>query len=212
MSDVVVEKEVVIGKGGGRELKVDVFRPALQSGPVPGVLFMPGGGWRNCDRAALAERYGYPIAKYGYVCVNGEYRVMDEALWPAQIHDVKTAIRWVRANSESLGIEPSQIVIAGKSSGGQLALLAAGTPNLAEFEGNGGNPGVSTDVAGVVGSAPVSNMTDFAERRDLEPLFGANPSQELLKAISPITCANENYPPTLIFHGTDGVTRWLTGP
>ena len=108
---------------------------------------------------------------------------MDEALWPAQIHDVKTAIRWVRANSESLGIEPSQIVIAGKSSGGQLALLAAGTPNLAEFEGNGGNPGVSTDVAGVVGSAPVSNMTDFAERRDLEPLFGANPSPELLKAI-----------------------------
>jgi acetyl esterase/lipase len=127
---------------------------------------------------------------------------MDEALWPAQIHDVKTAIRWVRANSESLGIEPSQIVIAGKSSGGQLALLAAGTPNLAEFEGNGGNPGVSTDVAGVVGSAPVSNMTDFAERRDLEPLFGANPSPELLKAISPITYANENYPPTLIFHGT----------
>ena len=57
-------------------------------------------------------------------------------------------------------------------------------------------------MAGVVGSAPVSNMTHFAERRDLEPLFGANPSPELLKAISPITYANENYPPTLIFHGT----------
>jgi acetyl esterase/lipase len=71
VSDVVVEKELVIGKGGGRKLKVDVFRPAVQSGPVPGVLFMPGKGWRNCDRAALAERYGYAIAKYGYVCVNG---------------------------------------------------------------------------------------------------------------------------------------------
>ena len=202
MSDVVVEEGVVIGKGGSRELKVDVFRPAVQHGPVPGVLFMPGGGWRNCDRTALAERYGYPIAKYGYVCVNGEYRVMDEAPWPAQIHDVKAAIRWVRANSSGLGIEPSQIVIAGKSSGGQLALLAGGTPNVAEFEGSGGNPGVSTEVAGVVGSAPVSNMTDIVQRRDLETLFGTNPSAEFLKAISPITYANESYPPTLIFHGT----------
>ena len=65
---------------------------------------------------------------------------MDEALWPAQIHDVKTAIRWVRANSESLGIEPSQIVIAGKSSGGQLALLAAGTPTLPSSKGTVATP------------------------------------------------------------------------
>ena len=202
MSDVVVEQGVAIGKGGDRELKVDVFRPVDQAGPVPAVLFMPGGGWRNCDRAALAERYGYPIAQHGYVCVNGEYRVMDEAPWPAQIHDVKMAIRWVRANSASLGIEPSQIVIAGKSAGGLLALLAAGTPNLAEFEGSGGNKGVGTEVAAVVGSAPVSNLTGFVEGRDLEPLFGPNPSAEFLRAISPITYANENYPPTLILHGT----------
>ena len=202
MSDVTVEEGVVIGKGGDRELKVDVFRPAGQSGLVPGVLFMPGGGWRNCDRAALAERYGYPIAKYGYVCVNGEYRVTDEAPWPAQIHDVKAAIRWVRANSVSLGIDPSQLVIAGKSAGGLLALLAGGTPNVAEFEGDGGNPGVSTEVAGVVGSAPVSNLSDFAGTRDLEHLLGPNPSAEFLKSISPITYANESYPPTLIFHGT----------
>ena len=162
MSDVVVEEGLVIGKGGERELKVDVFRPANQSGSVPGVLFMPGGGWRNCDRAALAERYGYPLAKHGYVCVNGEYRVTDEAPWPAQIHDVKMAIRWVRANSSSLGIDPSRMVIAGKSSGGQLALLAAGTPNQAEFEGDGSNLGVNTEVAGAVGSSPVSETTCLA--------------------------------------------------
>ena len=166
MSYVVFEEGLVIGKGGERELKVDVFRPASQSGTVPGVLFMPGGGWRNCDRAALAERYGYPLANHGYVCVNGEYRVMDEAPWPAQIHDVKMAIRWVRANSSSLGIDPSQIVIAGKSSGGQLALLAAGTPNHSEFEGNGSNLGVSTEVAGVIGSSPVS---DFPWAKRPEP-------------------------------------------
>lgn len=202
MSDVRVEENVVIAKVGNRELKVDIFRPANTSSPVPGVLFLPGGGWRNCDRAALAERYGFPLAKLGYVCVNGEYRVMDEAPWPAQIHDVKAAIRWVRANSGSLGIEPSRIVLAGKSAGGQLALLAAGTPNVEEFEGSIGNPGVSSEVAAVVGSAPVSNVADMAERRDLEPLFGPNPSAAFLKAISPITYADESYPPTLIFHGT----------
>ena len=62
--------------------------------------------------------------------------------------------------------------------------------------------GLVPGVVVVFGSAPVSNMTDFAERRDLEPLLGPNPSAEFLRAISPITYADEDYPPTLIFHGT----------
>ena len=71
----MIAREMGLGKGGDRDLGVDVFRPGGQSGLVPGVLFFPGGGWRNCDRSALAERYGYPIAERGYVCINGEYRV-----------------------------------------------------------------------------------------------------------------------------------------
>ena len=202
MSDVKVEENVLVANVGGRELKAEVFRPAKPSGPVPGILMLPGGGWRNADRSPLGERYGLALARDGYVCVAGEYRVMDEAPWPAQIHDVKANIRWMRANSGKLGIDPSLIVVAGKSSGGHLALLAAGTSHVKEFDGDGGNPGVSSEVAGVVGSSPMSDITGVAGSPDLEPLFGANPSAELIAAANPMTYINEKYPPALIFHGT----------
>ena len=202
MSDISVEENVVVGKGGGRELKADVFRPAAASSPVPGFLFLPGGGWRTADREPLRERYGLGVARHGYVCVIGEYRVMEEAPWPAQIHDVKATIRWMRANSADLGIDPSLIVVGGKSAGGHLALLAAGTPNVKEFEGDGGNGTVSSRVAAVVGVAPVSDVTTIARRPGMEPLFGENPADDVVNAASPISHAREGYPPTLILHGT----------
>ena len=202
MSDIGVEENVVVGKGGGRELKADIFRPAGASGSVPGFLFLPGGGWRTADRAPLRERYGLGIAQHGYVCVIGEYRVMDEAPWPAQIQDVKAAIRWMRANSADLGIDPSLIVVGGKSAGGHLALLAAGTPNVKEFEGDGGNGAVSSSVAAVVGVSPVSDVTAIARRPGMEPIFGENPADNVVNAASPISHVKEGYPPTLILHGT----------
>ena len=202
MADIKVEENVVVANAGGRELKVEVFRPANPTGPVIGILMLPGGGWRNADRSPLGERYGLALARDGFVCVAGEYRVMDEAPWPAQIQDVKANIRWMRANSENLGIDPTMIVVAGKSAGGHLALLAAGTPNLEEFEGDGGNPGVGTEVAGVVGSSPVSDISALAATPELEPMFGANPSADVIAAANPMSYVDENYPPALIFHGT----------
>lgn len=202
MSDVKVEENVLVAAVAGRDLKADVYRPANPSGPVIGILMLPGGGWRNCDRSPLGERYGLALARDGFVCVAGEYRVMDEAPWPAQIQDVKANIRWMRANSGSLGIDPSLIVVAGKSAGGHLALLAAGTPNLKEFEGGGGNLGVSSEVAGVIGSSPVCDISGIAATPELEPMFGANPSPEVVAAANPMSYVNGSYPPALIFHGT----------
>src|SRR5919109_1747151 len=153
MTDMGIEENVVVHNVGGRELKVDIFRPANPSGPVQGLLFLPGGGWQTANRAPLKERYGIRMAQRGYVCVTGEYRVMDEAPWPAQIQDVKATIRWMRAHSESLGIDPAAIIVGGKSAGGHLALLAAATRGLDEFGSDGGNPTVSSDVAAVIGVA-----------------------------------------------------------
>ncbi len=140
MSNIYIEEAVVVGNGGDRELKADILRSANQFGPAPGILFLPGGGFRNADRAPLTERYGLALANHGYVCVNAENRVMDEAPWPAQVQDVKAEIRWMRANSGDLGIDPSLIVVAGKSAGGLLALIAAGSAGVKAFEGAGGNP------------------------------------------------------------------------
>src|SRR5688572_6481171 len=104
MTDIEIEENVVVHHVGGRELKVDIFRPGNTPGIVQGLLFLPGGGWQTANRAQLKDRYGVRMAAQGYVCVTGEYRVMDEAPWPAQIQDVKATIRWMRANCESLGI------------------------------------------------------------------------------------------------------------
>ena len=195
MSDVKIEEGVVVAKGGGRDLKADVLRPANQSGLVPGILFLPGGGFRNADRAPLTERYGLAMADPGYVCVNAEYRVMDEAPWPAQVQDVKAEIRWMRANSADLGIDPDLIVVAGKSAGGLLALVATGSGHVKEFDGDGGNAGVSSKVAAVVGMSPVSDISERAVDPEFEALFGKNPTAEYVKAANAITYVNKDYPP-----------------
>ena len=202
MTNVTIEENVVIHTVAGRALTVDIFRPADTPGPVQGLLFLPGGGWQTANRAALKERYGIRMAQRGYVCVTGEYRVMDEAPWPAQIQDVKAAIRWMRANSERLGIDPAAIVVGGKSAGGHLALLAAGTRGVDAFEGDSGNSTVSSEVAAVIGVAPVSDLTEFARRPSMARLFGDNPAAEVVKTASPMTYANQDYPPTLFVHGT----------
>jgi acetyl esterase/lipase len=202
MMDIRTEEDVVIHNLSGRELKVDIFRPANTQGPVQGLLFLPGGGWQTANRAPLRERYGIRMAQHGYVCVAGEYRVMDEAPWPAQIQDVKATIRWMRAHSERLGIDPAAIIVGGKSAGGHLALLAAGTGGIEEFEGDSGNPTVGSEVAAVIGVAPVADLTEWARRPTMAKLFGENPAAAIVKAASPMAHVNGNYPPTLLVHGT----------
>src|SRR5262245_29362189 len=176
MTQISMEENVVIHTVAGRALHVDIFRPANVSGPIQGLLFLPGGGWQTANRAPLKERYGVRMAKRGYVCVTGEYRVMDEAPWPAPIQDVKATIRWMRAHSDDLGIDPTAVVVGGKSAGGHLALLAAGTRGLDVFEGNSGDATVSSEVAAVVGVAPVADLTEWARRPTMAKLFGQSPA------------------------------------
>src|ERR1041385_3869283 len=164
ITNISIAENVVIHTVAGRALHVDIFRPVNTAGPVQGLLFLPGGGWQTANRTPLKERYGIRMAQRGYVCVAGEYRVMDEAPWPAQIQDVKATIRWMRANSEELGIDPAAMVVGGKSAGGHLALLAAGTRGVAAFEGDGCHPAVGSEVAAVIGVAPVADLTEFARR------------------------------------------------
>jgi acetyl esterase/lipase len=202
MANVRTEENVVIHQAGGRGLSVDIFRPANLPHPVQGLLFLPGGGWQTANRAPLKERYGMRMAERRYVCVTGEYRVMDEAPWPAQIQDVKAMIRWMRANSEHLGIDPAAIVVGGKSAGGHLALLAAGTCGVEAFEGDGANTTVGSEVAAAIGVAPVADLTEWARRPTMARLFGENPAAETVRAASPIAHVNGGYPPTLLVHGT----------
>ncbi len=146
-------KAVRFGSGGGRDLHCDVYTPEDLVRPAPAVLMLYGGGWRMGERGRMRDA-SLTLARHGFVCVAGEYRLTPESPWPAHIHDVKAAIRWMRANADELGIDATKIAVQGHSAGAHLALLAAGTPNLPEFEGTGGNAGVSSEVAAVAAIYP----------------------------------------------------------
>jgi len=98
------------------------------------------------------DAYAMTFACSGITCVAPEYRLIfkDKATWPMPVHDLKAAIRWTRANAEGrLKVDPNRIAMGGNSAGGHLSLFAAGTPNVAKFEGTGGNPGVPTNIQAV---------------------------------------------------------------
>jgi len=206
---VSVERDVVFGSGGGRDLKCDVYTPppeTLVDGRAPAVILVHGGGWRTGDRSQLGG-YGILVGRKGYVCIAPEYRLVPESPWPAQIHDVKAAIRWTRANADRLGVDPDRIAIEGNSAGAHLALLAAGTPDVAAFEGEGGNPGVSTRVTAAIGIyAPTafSLIGATGDTRGTTPLpaLSEDGDEEVARLAGPLTHVTADYPPTMLIHGT----------
>ena len=202
MTDVRVQENVVVGQGGQYELKADVFQPEQQDGPTAAVVLLPGGGWQTCNRGGQVDRYGYKLARRGLVAVVAEYRVMDQDPWPAQIHDVKAALRWVRANANDLGVDPEQdSSLLGARREGILALIAGGSAG--ELEGDGGNPGVSSEVAAVVAIYPVTDVSELAHRPERAAYVREQPFvRTLIREATPLSYARPGYPPTMMVHGT----------
>jgi acetyl esterase/lipase len=205
---VSFEMDVPFGTGGGRELKLDIYRPPEGTSNRAGILLIHGGGWSGGDRTQL-RGFGVLLGRVGYTLVSTEYRLSGEAKWPAQIHDVKAALRWMRANAGDLGIDADKIAVSGNSAGAHLSLMVAGTANRPEFEGEGGTPGVSTDVAACVAIyAPTSMMRRFEGqgRGAVAALMGEAATDEAYKGANPLTYARADYPPTMLIHGNKDMT------
>ncbi len=198
---VGVQEDQVFGSTGKRDLQCDVYFPPLRGQDMPAILLLHGGAWMTGDRKQL-KPYAIQLARYGFVCVCSEYRLIGEAIWPAQIHDAKAALRWMRANANDLGIDPEQICVSGNSAGGHLALVLGGSSGVVELEGEGGHAGESTSVAAVSAIyAPGEIKIEHAP-----PLIGALLGEgageaEELQA-SPATYIDEHYPPTILVHGS----------
>jgi acetyl esterase/lipase len=196
---VTIEKDVVFGRGGDRDLFCDVYRPPLGTEKATAIIHIHGGGFRGGSKEGA--RTARPLAALGYVCVAMQYRLSGEAKWPAQIEDVKACIRWVRANAENLGCDAAKVAVCGYSAGGQLALVAAGSQNNAAFEGLGGNAGAGTAIAACIAFYPPVRM----ERRPdgMAPeVMPADATDDALKNASPTSHVAPGFPPTIILHGT----------
>ena len=196
--------DVAYGTGAGRDLCLDLYTPDDANDQRTAVLMFHGGGWRRGSRKSLAA-HARLLQAEGFLAIPAEYRLLGESPWPAALHDVKAAIRWVRANADDLGINPRQVVLESFSAGAHLSLLAAGTPGVAEFEGNGGNPGVDSSVAAVAAFYPPTavHAGETRERGSVSAsgLLGEAPGAEAVRRASPMTYVSPAFPPVFFLHG-----------
>ncbi len=209
--NVEVIRDVEFGTGGGRPLRLDIARPKeLPPEPMPVIVYVHGGAWRA---GSYHGAQNYPLAAQGYFTVNVEYRLSQEAIFPAQIEDCKAAIRWLRANAEKYHLDTNHIGVWGHSAGGHLAALLGTSGDVKELEGMGGNPGLSTKVHAVVdcfGPTEMLHMSAVPGRMDHDSpsspesrLIGGpiqdNPDK--VKRADPLTYIDADDPPFLVIHG-----------
>jgi len=198
---VSIEEGVVIARGGERDLRVDVYTPPPGTANSIGVLLVHGGSWRGGDRSQL-RGYGILLGRVGYTSVACEYRLSGEAKWPAQLHDVKAAIRWFRSNSERLDVDASRIAVLGASAGGHLALMVAATADDARFEGDGVNAGAGAEIAACIAIYPPALLTGPADTEGaVGGLLGDHANDADYASARPLTYVRGDWPPTLLVHG-----------
>lgn len=201
-----VERDVVYKTVGDCSLKMDIYRPTAADGLTPAVVYIHGGGWYSGDKTTGAGQDDIAeMISRGYLVAAVNYRLAPRYQFPAQIEDVKCAIRFLRANAVRYGIDAAHIGVWGDSAGGHLAALLGVTDASDGFEGYGWYDGQSDQVQAV---ASLYGPTDLAEiyERDKSPhmehVFGtADPESTVISQASPLTHVSSDDPPFLIVHG-----------
>ncbi|WP_235922896.1 alpha/beta hydrolase [Rugamonas aquatica] len=153
----------VYAQYGDRCLKLDLYLPLAARADVgmPVVVLVHGGGWRAGFRAEFAPM-AVRLAQRGYAAVTVSYRLSGEAPYPAAIHDVRAAVRWVRGHAGQYRLDPRRIALAGGSAGGQIASLAGVTGHLDRFDPGAADSAVSSAVQAVVNIDGLSEFTTEA--------------------------------------------------
>lgn len=220
--------DLVYTRPGGSPQLLDLYLPRGFARPLPVIVWLHGGGWRLGDRRLGPDLRRFFAAR-GFAMAGVDYRLSGEAVFPAQLHDVRAAVRWLRAHAEQYGLDGRRIGLWGSSAGGHLAALAALTgdgPLAGETPEHLEQPG---DVQAVVdGYGPVDFLQIDAHRQPAGPqgddpelarmpalkpsadpesfeslLIGApiEDRPDLVRAASPLTYARPGAPPFLILHG-----------
>jgi acetyl esterase/lipase len=209
-------------RAGDTSLYLDLYVPS-GPGPHPVVVSVHGGSWTTGDRQQGLLNVVSQLDR-GYAIANIDYRLAPGAIYPAQIHDCKAAVRWVRANSGAYNLDPGAIGVIGFSAGGHLSAILGTSYGVEELEGDLGNPGYSSRVQAVVDYFGPSDLLKIEEQAPSclpgDPNDPNEPPSLLLgctlpdcpdkaAAANPITYVTEDDPPFLLLHGTsDCLVPW----
>lgn len=206
---VSFEPDIEYANPEDSHLQLDLARPKEGKGPFPAVLCIHGGGFRAGSRKGY-DGLCLKLAQHGYVAATASYRLAPKHPYPAAIHDVKAAVRWLRANAAKYQVDPDRIGVTGGSAGGHLAQFLGVTADVKGFEGNGGNLQFSSAVRCVVNYYGPSDFTKSygksVDAAEVLPLFlGGNLDQARRKHIeaSPLYWVTPHAAPTLCIHGTE---------
>ena len=217
VDDIRIKRDLVYGHAGGRALKLDLFLPP-GDGPKPLIIWIHGGAWLqgSKDGPSPARQFtgsGYAVAQIGY-------RLSQAAKWPAQIHDCKAAVRWLRANAALYHLDPQRFAAWGGSAGGQLVAMLGTSGGVAELEGESNDVKASSRVQAVVDwfgpsdflqmdkagssmkhdapNSPESQLIGGAIQENKDAAAKANPITYIGRGDAP--------PPFLIMHGEKDTT------
>jgi acetyl esterase/lipase len=194
------------------DLRLDVFRPAVNS-RHSAVLIFHGGGWRAGAKEAVHQQAA-ALAAEGFTGVAVQYRLLDTAAWPAQLADARAALSWARAHAPELSVDPARVVAQGHSAGAHLALMT-GTIGMAErpaaiiayYPATGFYPADPPQPAGPdTPPAPPSMELDAQGRIPSWMLFPPGTDDGELIAASPVSVADATFPPTILLHATGDST------
>lgn len=195
---------------------LDLYLPKQRKsdGPLPVVVFIHGGGWRNGDRIGAAGGVLRFVRTGNYAGITVSYRLSGEEKWPAQIHDCKAAIRWIRGNAEKFGLDPDHIGVWGSSAGGHLVSLLGTSGGVKELEGDLGEfTQFSSRVTCVVNQCGPQDFKLPLMFRGGQPviedpavagLLGGRlaDKEDAVVAASPVTYVTPDDAPFLTLHGT----------
>ncbi|MEM7143566.1 MAG: alpha/beta hydrolase fold domain-containing protein [Verrucomicrobiota bacterium] len=214
---VSVLKDIPYANNDNPRQTLDLYLPENpKSDSLPLLVFIHGGGWRAGSKDGTGRRLALFIEDGEYAAASINYRLSDEAQWPAQIHDCKAALRFLRAHANDHGFDPDNIAVWGSSAGGHLVAMLGVSQDVEGLEGDiGEHTDQSSAVQAVINyygpselltmddhpGTMTHNSPDSPESRLIGGPIQEN--KEKSKNASPVTHAGKNDAPTLIVHGTD---------
>jgi len=214
--NVEVKRDLPYAGTANPRQRLDLYLPKERKGekPLPVVVFIHGGAWRGGDKRSGAGMVAPYVETGRFAGASIAYRLSGEAIWPAQIHDCKAAIRWLKANAKTYNLDADRIAVWGSSAGGHLVAMLGLTADVKALEGDlGPHTDQTSRVACVVdwfGPSDLLRMND--EPGQIDHLAPNSPESQLLgcpvlenpdkaRAASPITYVSKGDAPHLIMHG-----------